>query len=76
MIVTVKPAEIFRLEAGRLTIGAAADLAIFDLETEYTVDDEQFLSKSVNTPFVGWKLFGDTTATLVDGKIAWEKGGI
>ncbi|MBM7709469.1 dihydroorotase [Enterococcus lemanii] len=73
---TVKPAEIFGLEAGRLTIGAAADLAIFDLETEYTVDDEQFLSKSVNTPFVGWKLFGDTTATLVDGKIAWEKGGI
>ena len=72
---TVKPAEIFGLEVGRLTIGGAADLAIFDLETEYMVDDEQFLSKSVNTPFVGWKLFGDTTVTFVDGKIAWKKGG-
>lgn len=71
----VKPAEIFGLETGRLTIGAAADLAVFDLETEYVVDDKQFLSKAVNTPFVGWKLFGDTLFTFVDGKLVWQKGG-
>ena len=71
----VKPAEIFGLETGRLTIGAAADLAVFDLETEYVVDDKQFLSKAVNTPFVGWKLFGDTLFTFVDGKLVWQKDG-
>ncbi|MGX7197808.1 dihydroorotase [Enterococcus olivae] len=72
----VKPAEIFGLEAtGRLTIGAPADLAIFDLETEYVVDDKQFLSKAVNTPFVGWKLYGDTLYTFVDGKLVWQKDG-
>ncbi|EOT29331.1 dihydroorotase [Enterococcus saccharolyticus] len=71
----VKPAEIFGLETGRLTIGAAADLAVFDLETEYVVDDKQFLSKAVNTPFVGWKLFGDTLFTFVDGKLVWQKEG-
>nr|MBP9639163.1 amidohydrolase family protein [Enterococcus sp.] len=71
----IKPAEIFGLNAGRLTIGGPADLAIFDLETEYVVDDQQFLSKSINTPFVGWKLYGDTTVTLVDGKITWKKVG-
>lgn len=72
----VKPAEIFGLEAtGRLTIGAPADLAVFDLDTEYIVDDKQFLSKSVNTPFVGWKLYGDTLFTFVDGKLLWQKDG-
>ena len=72
----VKPAEIFGLETtGRLTIGAPADLAVFDLETEYVVDDHQFLSKSVNTPFVGWKLYGDTLYTFVDGKLVWQKDG-
>ena len=40
-----KPAEIFGLKAGRLMVGAPADLAIFDLETAYTVDSDQFLSK-------------------------------
>lgn len=71
----IKPAAIFGLEVGRLTIGGPADLAIFDLETEYVVDDHQFLSKSMNTPFVGWKLYGDTILTLVDGEIAWKKAG-
>lgn len=71
----VKPAEIFGLETGRLTIGATADLAIFDLENEYIVDDKQFLSKAVNTPFVGWKLYGDTMYTFVKGKLVWQKDG-
>lgn len=71
----IKPAAIFGLEVGRLTIGGPADLAIFDLENEYTIDDHQFLSKSINTPFVGWKLYGDTILTLVDGEIAWKKAG-
>lgn len=71
----IKPAEIFGLEVGRLTVGGPADLAIFDLDTEYVVDDHQFLSKSINTPFVGWKLYGDTILTLVDGEIAWKKVG-
>ena len=71
----VKPAQIFNMkDTGRLTIGAPADLAVFDLDTEYVVDDEKFLSKATNTPFVGWKLFGDTMFTFVDGKLVWQQG--
>lgn len=69
-----KPAEIFGLKAGRLIVGAPADLAIFDLETAYTVDSDQFLSKGKNTPFNNWPLYGDTTHTLVNGKLVWQKG--
>lgn len=72
----VKPAEIFGLEAGTLTIGAPADLAIFDLTTEEEIDDQDFESMGVNTPFVGWSVKGNTVMTFVDGTLVWSKEGV
>jgi dihydroorotase len=69
----VKPAEIFGLDAGTLTIGAPADIAVFDLEEEAAIDDQEFESQAVNTPFVGWKVKGNTLMTFVDGKPVWTK---
>ncbi|MBL1228554.1 dihydroorotase [Enterococcus sp. BWB1-3] len=70
---SVKPAEIFGLKAGTLKIGAAADLAVFDLELEEAIDDKKFESLAVNTPFVGWRVKGNTLMTFVDGKLVWSK---
>ena len=67
------PSRIFKLDTGTLNIGSAADIAIFDLETETTIEDD-FLSKSSNTPFIGDKVKGDTLYTLVDGNLVWHKG--
>jgi len=67
----VKPAAIFELEAGTLTIGAAADIAVFDLESEVAIDDQRFESMGVNTPFVGWPVKGTTMMTFVDGQLVW-----
>ncbi|MBO1102799.1 dihydroorotase [Enterococcus hirae] len=69
-----KPAEIFQLEAGTLTVGAPADVAIFDIEHSSTIDKKDFLSKGENTPFVGWNVKGETLGTFVDGKLAGHKG--
>ncbi|EOH90264.1 dihydroorotase [Enterococcus pallens] len=69
----VKPAAIFGLNAGTLTIGAPADIAVFDLETEEKIDDQQFASMGVNTPFVGWPVKGNTMFTFVDGKLVYNK---
>lgn len=69
----VKPAAIFGLNAGTLKIGGAADIAVFDLSLEEAIDDQKFESKAVNTPFVGWKVKGNTLMTFVDGKLAWAK---
>lgn len=69
-----KPAEIFQLEAGTLTVGAPADVAIFDIEHSSIIDKKDFLSKGENTPFVGWNVKGETLGTFVDGKLAWHKG--
>lgn len=70
----VKPAEIFGLNAGTLTVGALADVAIFDITKTCTIDKEDFLSKGENTPFIGWKVKGETQMTFVNGKLVWQKG--
>lgn len=72
---TTKPAEIFGLDAGTLTVGAPADIAVFNLETEVTIDKEDFLSLGENTPFIGWSVVGETMMTFVDGKQVWRKEG-
>ena len=70
----VKPAEIFGLNAGALTVGAPADVAVFDITQTCTIDKEDFLSKGENTPFIGWKVKGETQMTFVNGKLVWQKG--
>ncbi len=70
---TLAPSRIFNLDCGTLSIGRAADIAIFDLEHEVTIEDK-FVSKSSNTPFIGQRVKGETLYTLVDGKLAWQKG--
>ena len=70
---TLAPSRIFNLDCGTLSIGRAADIAIFDLEHEVIIEDK-FVSKSSNTPFIGQRVKGETLYTLVDGKLAWQKG--
>ncbi|MBP3602381.1 MAG: dihydroorotase [Alistipes sp.] len=66
------PRKIFKLGGG-LKEGEAADIAVFDLEKEFTVDPDTFLSKGRSTPFEGWQLQGECCLTLVDGRVAYER---
>ncbi len=70
---SASPAAILSLEGGSLEEGAAADLTIVDLNEEWTVDPETFVSKGKNTPFKGRKLFGKVKYTVVDGEIKYEE---
>ena len=63
------PRRIFTLGGG-LAAGEKADIAVFDLDNEFTVDPATFLSKGRSTPFEGWRLHGQTILTLVDGRTA------
>jgi dihydroorotase len=71
---TVKPAEAFGLPYGELKVGAAADIAVIDLDEKKEINPEEFLSKGKNTPFAGWSCKGWPTLTIAKGKIVWEKG--
>lgn len=70
---TTKPAEVFQLPYGKLAVGEPADIAVINLEQEYEIKAEDFLSKSSNTPFIGEKVFGNVTLTLAEGKIAYQE---
>ena len=65
---STKPASILGLNAGTLKSGAPADIVIFDMNEEYTVDPEKLHGKSKNTPFKNLSLFGKVKYTFVDGE--------
>ncbi len=66
------PARILGLDGGEIKEGGVADLTIVDLDKEWTVNPENFVSKGKNTPFGGYKLFGEVCYTLVDGEIKYK----
>ncbi|HHT9158755.1 MAG TPA: dihydroorotase [Candidatus Brocadiaceae bacterium] len=66
---SANPAGIFRINGGSLAVGMPADIAIIDMNKEWTVDVEKFESKARNCPFNGWKLSGQVVTTLVGGKV-------
>lgn len=70
---TIKPAEVFGFEFGKLEEGAPADLVLIDLEKEQAIDKEAFLSKGKNTPFDGWACNGWPQITIFNGEIVWQE---
>jgi dihydroorotase len=67
-LVTCGPAAILGLPAGRLAVGAAADLVLFDPDRGWKVDAHQFRSKSKNSPFDGRPVQGRVMRTVIDGR--------
>ncbi|MDE6273520.1 MAG: dihydroorotase [Clostridiales bacterium] len=67
------PAEILDLKGGKIEAGAPADLTIVDLNEEWTIDPNEFVSKGKNTPFAGTKVTGRVKYTVVDGEIKYEE---
>jgi dihydroorotase len=68
---TVAPARLLGLSKGTLSVGADADVTVFDPDCHWVFDKVGSASKSFNSPFFGWPLHGKATATIVGGKIVW-----
>ena len=45
---------------------------IVDLEKQWTVDPQAFVSKGKNNPFGGYRLYGAVECTIVDGQIKYK----
>ena len=69
--VTLNPAQLLGLEAGRLEKGAPADLLLVDIEAPFALRERDILSKSKNSPFENRTLQGKVLKTLVDGRIVF-----
>ncbi len=48
------------------------DYAVWDLETEYSIDSESFISMGKATPFDGWKVYGRCLKTVAGGATVWD----
>ncbi|HEY1110532.1 MAG TPA: dihydroorotase [Opitutaceae bacterium] len=75
-LMTRKPAELFKLEAGTLAAGVAADICLFDPEEKWLYDAKKGFSKSSNSPWSGQTLTGRVKTTIVGGKIVFADGKI
>ncbi len=65
-----QPRRIFRI-GGQLAPGEYADLTLFDLDQEYEIRPEEFLSMGHSTPFAGWRVFGRCLLTLYRGEVVY-----
>ncbi len=70
--VTINPARILNIDAGHLTVGAAADICIFDPEGYWKVEAAALKSQGKNTPFLGMEMQGKVCYTLVQGQVVYQ----
>ena len=56
----------------RFGLPETQDFCVFDLEEEYEINPDEFLSKGRATPFEGEKVFGRCRLTVVNNRIAYK----
>jgi dihydroorotase len=75
-MMSARPAQLVKLaNKGTLGVGADADVTIIDPAADWTIDVEQFKSKSRNCPFHGWKVNARAVMTIVGGDLKWSLAG-
>lgn len=72
-LMSTTPANILRINAGSLKQGANADIALVDINKEWTVDPDKLHGKSKNTPFKGMTLKGKVVMTVLDGEVVYKE---
>ena len=65
-LMSINPAKRFGIKNNGYTV--------FDLESEYEINPDDFLSKGRSTPFLGFKVFGECQLTVVNGKTVYNRG--
>jgi len=71
-VMTYKPADLIKIPAGRIERGAMADLVLFDVDKEWTIDITKFKGKSYNSPFDKREVKGKVLKTFVGGEVVYE----
>lgn len=72
-LMSYNPAKILGIDKGIIKEGKTADITIFNPNIEYVYKEEDIVSKSKNTPWIGKKLKGQVEYTIVGGKAVYER---
>ena len=68
---SLNPAEMYGINAGKIAEGECADLVVFDPEREWKI--EKFISKSQNSPFKNQILKSKIELTMCRGQILYNE---
>jgi dihydroorotase len=73
-MMSYRPLEILKQKDNGISESNIANLTIVNLDKEYAIDPEKFVSKGKNNPFGGYKVYGEVAGTIVNGDIRfWDK---
>lgn len=67
------PARILGIDKGDISPNHVADITIFDPRETYEIHGADFVGKSANMPFEGRQVTGRVVATILDGRIVYQK---
>ena len=73
--VTARAAQVIGAaagQAGQLTVGAVADICVFDAAAHWVVTPAELKSQGRHTPFSGLELPGVVRATVAGGRLAYQ----
>jgi dihydroorotase len=70
--ITEKPASILCIDSGHLSLGANADIAIFDPTSIWQVKANELKSQGKNTVFLNMEMIGKVKYTLLNGQFTYE----
>lgn len=71
--ITSDPARILGLPAGRIAVGAPADLCLFDPLEDWVIGPRTLVSQGKNTPFSGLPMIGRVRHTIVGGAVVFDR---
>ena len=71
-MMSLNVSKAFGIESNQIKVGNSANLVVIDLEKEFIIDKNKFVSKGKNTPFNGYRCFGQIIMTISKGEIIYE----
>jgi dihydroorotase len=71
--ITINPARLLGQKMGHLSLGAHADICIFDPAANWRVEPAALRSQGKNTPFNGYEMQGRVRYTLLDGQLVFQQ---
>ncbi|MBE7013614.1 MAG: dihydroorotase [Ruminococcaceae bacterium] len=72
-LMSYNPNKFLKLDGGEIKEGVKADLVIASIDKEYEYKEEDIVSKSKNTPYIGFKFLSKIENVFVDGKDVLEE---
>ncbi len=72
-LMSKNPRNRFALGKGEIKVGEKADFTVFNLDEEYKINPDEFLSMGRSTPFKDEKVFAKCKMTFANGNLVWKE---